>query len=74
MHDIDRVRQLMGARLKGLRLDAKLTGRQLTARYNWQSFKISKLENGRQTPSESDIHVWCEAVEQPDEAEDLVTP
>ncbi|MFF4988909.1 helix-turn-helix domain-containing protein [Streptosporangium saharense] len=73
MRDIDRVRQQMGARLKELRLDAKMTGRQLAARCNWQSSKISKLENGRQTPSESDIHAWCEAVEQPDEAADLVT-
>ncbi|MFD0884107.1 helix-turn-helix domain-containing protein [Streptosporangium algeriense] len=73
MRDIDRVRQQMGARLKELRLDAKLTGRQLAARCDWQASKVSKLENGRQTPSESDIHDWCEAVECPNEAADLIT-
>jgi transcriptional regulator with XRE-family HTH domain len=62
----------MGARLKELRLDAKLTGRQLAARYGWQASKVSKLENGRQTPSEDDIRAWCDAVDRPDEAPNLI--
>ncbi len=49
-----------------------MTGRQLAARYSWQPSKVSKLENGRQTPSEADIHAWCAAVGKPEEAADLV--
>ncbi|GAA4223045.1 transcriptional regulator with XRE-family HTH domain [Streptosporangium album] len=63
MRDITRARQQMGARLKELRLDAKMTGRQLAARYGWQASKVSKLENGRQTPSADDIRSWCDAVQ-----------
>ncbi|GAA4210510.1 helix-turn-helix transcriptional regulator [Streptosporangium oxazolinicum] len=73
MRDINRARQQMGARLKELRLDARLTGRQLAARYGWQASKVSKLENGRQTPSEADIQAWCDAVERPDEAPNLIS-
>ncbi|WP_433245340.1 helix-turn-helix domain-containing protein [Streptosporangium sp. CA-135522] len=72
MRDIDRARQQMGARLKELRLDARMTGRQLAARYGWQASKVSKLENGRQTPSEDDIHAWCDAVGRSGEAANLI--
>ncbi|GAA3094480.1 helix-turn-helix domain-containing protein [Streptosporangium carneum] len=72
MRDIVRVRQMMGARLKELRLGAGLTGRELSARHGWQPSKISKLENGRQTPSEEDLRLWCEATGVPDEAADMI--
>ncbi|GAA3154515.1 helix-turn-helix domain-containing protein [Nonomuraea roseoviolacea] len=72
MRDIARARQAIGARLKELRLDARLTGRQLAARYGWQPSKISKIESGKQTPSEADIEAWCRAVERPDEQADLI--
>ena len=72
MRDIARARQVMGARLKELRLDAGLTGRELAARYGWQPSKVSKLENGRQTPSEEDLRLWCEATGAPHELTDLV--
>ncbi|GAA1017901.1 transcriptional regulator [Acrocarpospora pleiomorpha] len=72
MRDIARARQAIAARLKGLRLDAKLTGRQLAARYGWQPSKVSKIESGKQTPSEDDIRAWCDAVGRPNEESDLI--
>ncbi|MEU4406077.1 helix-turn-helix transcriptional regulator [Streptosporangium sp. NPDC023963] len=48
-------------------------GLALAVRYGWQASKVSKLENGRQTPSETDIQAWCEAVERPDEAPNLIS-
>ncbi|NRQ40245.1 helix-turn-helix transcriptional regulator [Nonomuraea sp. NN258] len=72
MRDIARARQAIGARLKHLRLDARLTGRQIAAQYGWQPSKISKIESGKQTPSEADIEAWCHAVERPDEAPELI--
>jgi transcriptional regulator with XRE-family HTH domain len=72
VRDIARARQAIGARLRELRLDARLTGRQIAALYGWQPSKISKIESGKQTPSEADIEAWCRAVNRPDEQADLV--
>jgi hypothetical protein len=38
----------------------------------WHSSKVSKIEYGKQTPSESDIHVWCRLCSTPDQVPDLV--
>lgn len=50
-----------------------MTGRKLAARYGWQASKVSKLENGRQTPSEADIRAWCDAVGRPQDVPNLIT-
>ncbi|MBT2229787.1 helix-turn-helix transcriptional regulator [Nonomuraea sp. NEAU-A123] len=73
MRDIARARLAMGQELKELRLDARLTGRQLAARFDWQASKISKIEGGKQTPSEDDIRAWCEATGRPEKAASLIS-
>jgi transcriptional regulator with XRE-family HTH domain len=45
--------------------DGRLTGVQLAQRLGWQQSKISKLENGRQTPTDDDLRAWAEATGQP---------
>lgn len=35
-----------------------MSGRQLAESLSWPASKISKLENGRQTPSDDDIRAW----------------
>ncbi len=45
-------------RLRELRTSAGLTGRQLAEAASWPASKISKLENGRQTPTDEDIRTW----------------
>lgn len=51
--------ELLGHRLRDLRRDAGLSGRQLATLAGWHSSKVSKIEYGKQTPTEDDIRVWC---------------
>ncbi|GAB4052706.1 helix-turn-helix domain-containing protein [Catellatospora paridis] len=44
----------LGLRLRELRQDAGLTGRDLCRATGWLPSKVSKIENGRQTPSHED--------------------
>lgn len=48
-------------RLLDMRKAAGLTGERLAAILNWPRSKVSKLENGRQAPSDLDITEWVEA-------------
>jgi transcriptional regulator with XRE-family HTH domain len=64
--------EALGIRLRDLRRDAGMTGRQLAAACRWQPSKISKIEYGRQTPTEADIRDWCLACGFPSEIPDLV--
>jgi transcriptional regulator with XRE-family HTH domain len=52
-------REAFGARLRDLRRDARLTGRALAAAAGWHEAKVSKIEHGRQPPSEADLQAWC---------------
>jgi transcriptional regulator with XRE-family HTH domain len=54
-------RETLGARLRELRRDAGLSGQGLADRCGWHPSKVSRLELGRQTPSEYDIREWCTA-------------
>jgi hypothetical protein len=49
-----------------------LTGRQLALLAGWQSSKVSKIEYGKQAPSEDDIRVWCQHCHAPDQVPDLL--
>lgn len=64
--------QALGVRLRDLRQGAGLTGRELAERCQWAPSKISKIEYGKQTPSEQDVREWCIACGFPSEIEDLV--
>ncbi|MER7222980.1 helix-turn-helix domain-containing protein [Streptomyces rubradiris] len=66
--DYQRAREELGRRLRELRVDGpegRLTGVQLAQRLGWRQSKVSKLENGRQTPTDDDLRAWAEAVGQP---------
>ncbi len=52
-------RESLGARLRELRKGARLTGIRLAELAGWDNSKVSRLEHGRQTPSEDDIRTWC---------------
>lgn len=69
---VHQARESLGVRLRDIRKDAGLSGRQLALLAGWQSSKISKIEYGKQTPSEADIHAWCQQCGTPDQVEDLV--
>jgi transcriptional regulator with XRE-family HTH domain len=64
--------EALGARLRDLRRDAGMTGRFLAAQCGWSPSKVSKIEYGRQTPSEADIRDWCIACGFPSDIPDLI--
>jgi transcriptional regulator with XRE-family HTH domain len=64
--------EALGIRLRDLRRDAALTGRALAVQCGWQPSKVSKIEYGRQLPTEGDVRDWCVACGFPSEIADLV--
>jgi transcriptional regulator with XRE-family HTH domain len=56
---VHHAREALGHRLRDIRRDAGLTGRRLSELAGWHSSKVSKIEYGKQTPSEEDIQAWC---------------
>src|SRR6266516_188866 len=62
----------LGIRLRDLRRDASMTGRQLAAQCGWAPSKVTKIEHGRQAPAETDIRDWCMACGFPSEIADLI--
>ncbi|MFE3058805.1 helix-turn-helix domain-containing protein [Nocardia sp. NPDC059239] len=59
MTNVHKAREALGQRLRDLRRDAGLTGRQLADLAAWHPSKVSKIEYGKQTPTEHDIRTWC---------------
>ncbi|MGW1363503.1 helix-turn-helix domain-containing protein [Streptomyces chartreusis] len=70
--DFQQARKVLGARLRELRTEAGLTGKEFAAKVGWQQSKVSKLENGRQTATEADVETWVEAVARPDVGAELL--
>ncbi|WP_283137058.1 helix-turn-helix domain-containing protein [Rhizohabitans arisaemae] len=58
---VQQAREALGGELRGLRRRVGLSGRELAERLSWPASKVSKLETGRQTPSEADIVAWVAA-------------
>ncbi|TYK50452.1 helix-turn-helix domain-containing protein [Actinomadura decatromicini] len=65
-------REALGVRLRELRQDSRLTQRRLADLADWHESKVSKIEHGRQTPSEDDIRAWCRLVGAEDHLPDLI--
>lgn len=59
-------------RLREIRKDASLTGRSLAELVRWHFTKVSRIENGRQTPTEQGIRAWCMACNAEDQIPDLL--
>jgi transcriptional regulator with XRE-family HTH domain len=56
-----RAREAFGSRLREIRQDAGLTGRQLAELTGFHFTKISRVEHGAQGLSDADIRAWCNA-------------
>jgi transcriptional regulator with XRE-family HTH domain len=72
MNAVQDARAVLGERLRELRRHSGLTGRQLAEALSWPASKVSKLENGRQQPTDGDIRGWTEATRRVDAAEALL--
>jgi transcriptional regulator with XRE-family HTH domain len=68
----DRAREALGVRLRDLRRDSGLSGVQLAKANHWQPSKVTKIEHGKQTPTEADLRAWCEKCHASDELPDLI--
>jgi transcriptional regulator with XRE-family HTH domain len=68
----DQARASLGIRLRDIRRDADLSGTELARLSGWQPSKITKIEHGRQTPSEEDLRTWCDHCQAPAELPDLI--
>jgi transcriptional regulator with XRE-family HTH domain len=69
---VHEARTALGQRLRELRNTAGITGRQLAESLAWPASKVSKLENGRQTPTDEDIRGWTRITGSGVEAEALL--
>jgi transcriptional regulator with XRE-family HTH domain len=69
---VHQAREALGHRLRDIRKDAGLTGRELATLAGWHSSKVSKIEYGKQTPSEDDIRIWCRHTDTGNQVADLV--
>ncbi|MEV2276070.1 hypothetical protein BJF83_24430 [Nocardiopsis sp. CNR-923] len=61
-----------GSRLREIRKDAMLSGRELAAATGMHFTKVSRLEHGKQNPSERDVKLWCSACGAEDQIPELL--
>ncbi|MFI6685337.1 helix-turn-helix domain-containing protein [Streptomyces sp. NPDC050485] len=66
-------REALGARLRVFRRNAGYaSGRSFAAATGFHESKVSRIEHGRQTPSENDLQVWCEVSGQQAQLPDMI--
>jgi len=65
-------RQALGLRLRELRREAGITGRKLAELAGWHESKTSKIEYGKQTPTEADLQLWCQHTNSLEQLPDLI--
>jgi len=69
--DFQRAREALGVRLREMRAEGGLAGRELADRLGWTQSKVSKLETGKQIATADDLQTWAEGTERPEAAEEL---
>ncbi|MEU3986143.1 helix-turn-helix transcriptional regulator [Streptomyces sp. NPDC026672] len=69
---LDEARRAIAERLREIRRDAGLTGREVAARTGWQPSKVSRIQGATTPPSDDDIRAWCTACEAEDKIPDLI--
>nr|WP_272922377.1 helix-turn-helix transcriptional regulator [Streptomyces sp. SID685] len=62
----------MAGRLREIRKDAGISGRELAVRCGWSESKSSRIENAKTPPSDADIKAWCRACAAENQAADLI--
>ncbi len=50
---------VVGGRLRRMRIEAGLQGKELAGILGWQASKVTRIEQGKQTPSLHDLEQWC---------------
>lgn len=65
-------RTALGRRLRELRDSTGTTGKQFAESLGWPPSKVSKLEHGKQTPTDADVEAWASACNRLDETAALL--
>lgn len=63
---------MLGTRLREIRKDAGLSGRALAAATGQHYTRVSKIENGVQSPTDNDIRDWCRTCAAEPQIPDLI--
>ncbi|MEU2779709.1 Scr1 family TA system antitoxin-like transcriptional regulator, partial [Streptomyces sp. NPDC007162] len=69
---VQKAREHLAGRLREIRKDAGISGRELAVRCGWSESKSSRIENAKTPPSDSDIKAWCRACSAGDQVPDLI--
>ncbi|WP_275040689.1 helix-turn-helix domain-containing protein [Nocardiopsis gilva] len=69
---MQRARRELAARLREIRIDAGMSGRDIARACGWHPSKSSRIENARTPPSAGDIRSWCRSCGAKDQAADLI--
>lgn len=69
---VQEARAALAARLRELRLDAGITGKEIAQRCGWSVAKSSRIENAVTAPSDADVRAWCTACGADSQAADLI--
>ncbi|MBW5423079.1 helix-turn-helix domain-containing protein [Streptomyces sp. BG9H] len=69
---VQKAREALADRLREIRKDAGISGRELAVRCGWSESKSSRIGNARTPPSDADIRAWCRACTAEDQAPDLI--
>ncbi|MFE2293468.1 helix-turn-helix domain-containing protein [Streptomyces sp. NPDC059452] len=69
---VQKAREEIAGRLREIRKDAGISGRELAVRCRWSESKSSRIENAKTPPSDADIKAWCRACDAEDRALDLI--
>ncbi|MEU6477190.1 helix-turn-helix transcriptional regulator [Streptomyces sp. NPDC047017] len=69
---VQKAREALAGRLREIRKDAGISGRELAVRCGWSESKSSRIENAKTPPSDADIRAWCRACDAEGQAPDLV--
>lgn len=72
MARVQQAREALGQQLRELRREANLSGTGLAGLLGWPQSKVSKIENGRQTPTEADVTAWARVTGAPQAADGLI--
>ncbi|MFI1813895.1 helix-turn-helix domain-containing protein [Streptomyces sp. NPDC020422] len=64
--DFQSGREALGARLRELRAETGLSGKDFAERLGWPASKVSRLQAGKQTPSVGDMEAWARAAGKPE--------
>ncbi|MEU8539668.1 helix-turn-helix transcriptional regulator [Streptomyces sp. NPDC048717] len=69
--DFQHSREALGARLRDLRIEGGLNGKQFAELLGWPASKVSRLENGKQTATPDDLAAWALAAGAPESRSEL---